>query len=100
MNNSQLLNNPIKTEDERNNFNFSGHRRPIGIRAKPVKSKTKRQAPKYIRIPLSSKIPYPIVNRVRFEITTHETGLKSYKLPQEEADRIECVLKGGLQFTM
>ena len=49
---------------------------------------------------LSSKIPYPIVNRVRFEITTDETGLKSYKLPQEEADRIEFVLKGGLQFTM
>ena len=55
---------------------------------------------KYIRMPLLSKIPYPIVNRVRFEITTHETGLKSYKPPQEEADRIECVLKSGLQFTM
>ena len=27
VNNSKLLNNPIKTEDERNDFNFSAHRR-------------------------------------------------------------------------
>ena len=34
--------------------------------------------------------PYTIIDRVRIdEIITDASGLKSYKLPQEEADRIE-----------
>ena len=55
---------------------------------------------KQMRISLSSKIPYPTVDRVRFQIATDDTGLKLYKFPQEEADRIERLLKGGLQFTI
>ena len=53
-----------------------------------------------MRISLSSKIPYPTVDRVRFQIATDDTGLKLYKFPQEEADRIKRLLKGGLQFTI
>ena len=34
--------------------------------------------------------PYTIIDRVRIdEIITDASGLRSYKLPQEEADRIE-----------
>ena len=40
------------------------------------------------------------MDRVRFQIATDDTGLKMYKFPQEEADRIERLLKGGLQFTI
>ena len=40
--------------------------------------------------------PYTIINRVRIdEIITDSSGLRSYKLPQQEADRIERLLKGG-----
>lgn len=40
--------------------------------------------------------PYAIVDRVRIdEVIADAAGLKSYKLPQEEADRIERLLKGG-----
>ena len=66
-------------EDERSSSNFSAHR-------------------KSARNPRSSKIPYPIVDR--FEISTDETGLKSFKLPQEEADRMNACSNVGFQFTM
>ena len=40
--------------------------------------------------------PYIIIDRVRIdEIITYTSGWRSYKLPQEEADRIERLLKGG-----
>ena len=40
--------------------------------------------------------PYTIINRVCIdEIITDSSGLRSYKLPQQEADRIERLLKGG-----
>ena len=40
--------------------------------------------------------PYTIIDRVRIiEIITDASGLRSYKLPQEEANRIEWLLKGG-----
>ena len=40
--------------------------------------------------------PYTIINRVCIdEIITDSSGLRSYKLPQWEADRIEWLLKGG-----
>ena len=40
--------------------------------------------------------PYAIIDRVRIdEVITGAAGLKSYKLPQEEADRVERLLKGG-----
>ena len=40
--------------------------------------------------------PYTIIDRVRIdEIITDASGLRSYKLPQEEADRIERLLRSG-----
>ena len=40
--------------------------------------------------------PHTIIDRVRIdEIITDASGLRSYKLPQEEANRIEWLLKGG-----
>ena len=40
--------------------------------------------------------PYTIIDRVRIdEIITDASGLRSYKLPQEEANRIEWLLRGG-----
>ena len=39
---------------------------------------------------------YTIIDRVRIdEIITDASGLRSYKLPQEETDRIGRLLKGG-----
>ena len=40
--------------------------------------------------------PYTIIGRVCIdEIITDASGLRSYKLPREEADRTERLLKGG-----
>ena len=40
--------------------------------------------------------PYTIIDCVRInEIITDASGLRSYKLPQEEANRIEWLLGGG-----
>ena len=96
-----MLNDPIKTEDERNKFNFSAHRKHRNPRETSEAKQRGKPRKKTvcglhldkinITLPLSSKIPYPIVDRVRFEMTTDETGLKSYKLPLEGADRIEPV---------
>ena len=39
--------------------------------------------------------PYPIVDRVRVNVSFDDKGLKCYQLPHEEVDRIERMLKGA-----
>ena len=39
--------------------------------------------------------PYSIVDRVCVDVGTGDSGSKSYRLQQEEVNRIERILKGG-----
>ena len=43
-----------------------------------------------------SNSPYSIVDRVRVNVSSDDKGLKCCQFPQEEVDRIERLLKGGI----
>ena len=39
--------------------------------------------------------PYSIIDKVDVDVSTNDSGIKLYELPQSEVDRIERNLRGG-----